>query len=114
RFIGTSGSFTDGGRNTISSLVNDGDRLELRQSGEVNHLGLFAGETLLMQANTTVQTLEMKQGVVLNLLDSDQIDVKETVSHENASGNASLIKATKNGIFKHDVYRKYCFSNLRV
>lgn len=114
RFTGTEGSFTDFGRNELVSLVNAGGRFQIRQSGELSALVLEKGEILLDQASTTVHTLDMKQGAVLNLMENNQIYVLENILHQNGSGTASLIKAGRKGLFEHDVHRKYCLENIRI
>lgn len=114
KFVGAEGTFTDSGEHGISSLVNQGGRLQLRQLGLLAHLGLATGETQLMQASTRVNTLDMRQGIVLNLMESNQIEVTGDILHQNASGKASLIKAGIKAVFKHDPYKKYCFTNIEV
>src|SRR5690606_5974438 len=114
RFIGSEGRFSDLTRTDGLSLIVEGDQLQLQNAGQLKDLVLQKGELLLKQASTLVQTLDMKQGVVLNLMDNNQIRVIETITHESSTGNPSLIKAGSKGIFRHDPYKKYCFENLSV
>lgn len=113
-FIGTAGWFNDLTRTDAVSLINDGGKLEVQNSGQFKDLGLTKGELILAQAITVVQNLEMKQGTVLNLMEENQIQVIEAISHQNAAGGPSLIKAGMKGVFKHEPYKKYCFENISV
>src|SRR5690606_33039237 len=114
RFIGSKGWFNDLTRTDGLSLIVDGDQLQLQSSGLLKDLVISKGELLLEQATTVAQTLDMKQGVVLNLMDKNQIQVIETIVHQSSTGNPSLIKAGSKGIFRHDPYKKYCFENISV
>ena len=114
RFIGSEGRFNDLTRRDGLSLIIEGDQLQLQSSGQLKDLVLQEGELLLDQASTLVQTLDMEQGVVLNLMEKNQIQVIETITHESSTGNPSLIRAGSKGIFRHDPYRKYCFENIEV
>lgn len=114
RFIGSQGRFSDLTRTDGLSLIVEGDQLQLQNAGQLKDLVLQEGELLLDQANTLVRTLDMKQGVVLNLRGNNQIQVIETITHESSTGNPSLIKAGSKGTFRHDPYKKYCFENLSV
>ena len=113
-FIGSEGRFSDLTRSDGLSLIVEGDQLQLQNAGQLKDLVLQKGELLLDQASTLVQNLDMEQGVVLNLMDNNQIRVVGTITHESSTGNPSLIKAGSKGIFRHDPYRKYCFENINV
>ena len=114
RFTGTDGSFTDGGENPIASMVNEGQRLRLQQTGTLSYLGLVSGETHLVQELTQVEALDMKGGTTLDLMESNRIHITENILHENNAGNATRIKAGVKGVFEHDIYKKYCFDNIQV
>ena len=113
-FIGSQGWFNDLSRTDGLSLVNDGDKLQVRNSGQLKDMVLLKGELLLDQTITTVQTLEMKQGAVLNLMDKNEIHVIDKIAHQTSAGSLSIIKAGSKGIFRHEPYKKYCFENISV
>src|SRR5690606_11697833 len=114
RFTGTAGSFSDFSLNKIHSIINDGQSLQLQKLGLVAHLKLNSGETKFMQAVTEIEILDLKQGVVLDLMDNNEINLSENILHLSTSGTPSLIKANSKGIFRHDLYKKYCLENIRV
>src|SRR5690606_3918978 len=79
-----------------------------------NRMDLNSGETQLLQELTIIRTLNIDQGVVLNLMDNNRIRILEDIQQENTSGNAALIKATDKGIFIHELYKKYCLENIHI
>ena len=114
RFTGAAGSFSDFSMNKTHSIINDGQSLQLQNVGLVSHLKLNSGDTKFMQAVTDIGILDLKQGVVLDLMDNNEINVNEDIIHSSTSGAPSLIKANNKGIFRHNLYKKYCFENIRV
>ncbi|MEX2593409.1 MAG: S8 family serine peptidase [Anditalea sp.] len=114
RFIGANGLFSDFAKNEIPALVHEGQSLQLDQIGLISHLDLNAGEIFFMQATTDIKTLDLHQGVVLNLMSDNQINIIENILHQSTNGSPSIIKAGSKGLFKHEPYKKYCFENIQI
>lgn len=114
RFTGSAGSFSDFSLKGIQSIINDGQSLQLQKLGPVARLKLNSGETKFLQAVTDIGILDLTQGVVLDLMDNNEINVNEDILHSNSSGALSLIKASNKGVFTHDLYKKYCLENIRI
>jgi hypothetical protein len=114
RFIGSKGWFNDLTRTEDLSLIVEGDQLQLQNAGQLKDLMISKGELLLEQALTIAKALTLKQGVVLNLMEKNQIQVIDTIAHQSSTGNPSLIKSKSKGIFRHDPYKKYCLENISV
>src|SRR5690606_357689 len=86
RFTGAAGSFSDFSLNKIHSIINDGQSLQLQNVGLVSQLKLNSGETKITQDITNIEVLDMKQGVVLDLMDNNEINVNESILHSSTSG----------------------------
>ena len=114
RFIGESGSFADFAKNEIPALISDGTRLELQEAGKLTLLDLRKGELQLIKESITVGSLNMQQGVILNLMDNHEINVLENISHQQGIGQPSVITADSKGVFRHEFYKKYCFQNIQI
>lgn len=114
RFTGQEGSFMDRAGLALSALINEGGKLTLQASGELDHLRLLSGETVFAQAASTVGELEMNQGVTLNLENGNRMVVRENIVHNESGGNLTRIVSAGQADFVHDLYKKYCFLNISV
>src|SRR5690554_581904 len=114
RFIGENGWFADLATNVIPALINEGTTLELRESGELTLLDLRKGELRMVKEALTVGSLNMQQGVVLNLMDNHEINVLENISHQQGTGQSSVITADSKGVVRHEPCKKYCFQHIEV
>ncbi|MEN2282245.1 S8 family serine peptidase [Algoriphagus sp. SE2] len=112
-FEGTSGAFTNASTSKISSLKVEEGSLEI-QSGGFESLMISNAEAAIMLDELVIKSLELGPSSVLDLGDSNELIIQQTITSSATSEMKALITANSKGKITHDIYLKYCFDQVDV
>jgi len=112
-FSGNTGQLNNLSQTSIDSLQVLSGSIS-HSSGEILNLELGNGEYVLGFSSTSVSSVELGAGSILNLGPAGEFVVRDTLTSSATAADLALIRAGTKGKLKHDLYLKYCLDNVSV
>ncbi|MFC5626924.1 S8 family serine peptidase [Algoriphagus winogradskyi] len=112
-FSGESGLFENTSSRDFANLVISSGVLNVSSDGFQN-LEIQNGKMIQTAASLELEDLKLGAGSQLDLNQSGEISVLNTITVDATSTANAELTATDKGTIVHDEYRKYCFENLNI